>query len=145
MWLIEWLPDWLFYLVLFAGVILAISALFLKQIPWVNRYQVPIMLLGILMIVIGIWFAGVIAKDRHYQQEIAELQVRVAEAEKKAAEANTQIEYVYRDRVEVVEKVRYKVISAIRESSNEIDANCQVSPAAVEILNQAAESPQEPQ
>lgn len=144
MWLLNWLPDWIFYLALFVGAISVVSALFLiKQIPFVSKYQTPMMLLGILLVVAGIWFAGGIAKDQQYQREIANLRVKIAQAEQQAAETNTKIEYVYRDRVEVVEKVRYKVISAIRESSNEIDANCQVNPAAVDILNQAAESPQE--
>lgn len=140
MWILNFLPDWIFHALLIVGVLGIIASMFLKQIPVINRYQTPIWILGILLTIAGVWYSGGIAKDREYQQKISELQVKVAEAEKRAAETNAKIEYVYRDRVEVVEKIRYKVISAIRENSNELDANCRIIPQAVDILNQAAVS-----
>ena len=139
MWLINFLPDWIFYLLLIIGILGIIISMFLKEIPVINRYQTPIWLLGILLTILGVWFAGGISKDQEYRERISALQLRVAEAEKKSAEVNTQIEYVYRDRVQVVEKVRYQVISAIREHSTSMDANCTVIPTAVEILNQATQ------
>jgi len=138
MWILNFLPDWIFHALLIVGVLGIIASMFLKQFPIISKYQTPIWLLGIVLVVVGVWFSGGIAKDREYQQQIAELQVKIAESEKRAIEANAQIEYVYRDRIQVVEKIRYKVISAIRESSGKIDANCQVVPEALEILNQAA-------
>jgi hypothetical protein len=139
MWLINFLPDWIFYLLLIIGILGIITSMFLKEIPVINRYQTPIWVLGILLTVVGVWFAGGISKDREYRERISALQLRVAAAEKKSAEANTQIEYVYRDRVQIVEKVRYQVISAIRENSTAMDANCTVVPQAVDILNQATQ------
>ena len=140
MWLINFLPDWIFYLLLIIGILGIIISMFLKEIPVINRYQTPIRLLGILLTILGVWFAGGISKDQEYRERISALQLRVAEAEKKSAEVNTQIEYVYRDRVQVVEKVRYQVISSIRESSTSMDANCTVIPQVVDILNQATQS-----
>jgi hypothetical protein len=140
MWLINFLPDWIFYLLLIIGILAIVVSMFLKNIPVVGHYQTPIWLLGILLTVVGVWFAGGISQEREYRERISALQLRVAAAEKKSAEANTQIEYVYRDRVQIVEKVRYQVISAIREYSTAMDANCTVIPLAVDILNQATQS-----
>lgn len=138
MWILNFLPDWIFHAALVLGVLAIVISMFLQQFPLIKRYQTPLWLLGLILCIAGVWYSGGIAKDREYQQRISDLQVQIAQAEKRAAEANARVEYVYRDRVEVVEKIRYKVISAIRESSNALDANCQVIPEAVDILNQSA-------
>ena len=140
MWILNWLPDWIFYLITASGVVALSAGMFLKGIPVVGKYQIPVLFVGAILTVVGIWYLGGIAKDREYRERIAEMQVKIAEAEKKAAEENTKIEYVYRDKIKVVEKVRYEVIGSIRESASELDANCYVIPQAVEILNKAASS-----
>lgn len=137
-WLIGLVPDSAFYAMFFLGLLGIIASIFLRNIPIVNKYHNPIFLLGLLLTVVGIWFAGGISKDREYREKIADLQVKVAEAEKRASEASAQIEYVYRDRVKVVEKVKYEVVGTIRKYEGELDANCQISPKAVDILNQSA-------
>lgn len=139
MWVLNFLPDWVFHLVLVIGIINIVVGVFLRGFPIIDRYQTPIVLLGVFLTVAGIWYSGGIAKDREYRERIAKLQLQVAEAEKKAAEANAKIEYVYVDRVKVVERVRYEVVSAIRENSNALDANCKIIPQAVDIINQAAQ------
>jgi hypothetical protein len=140
MWILNWLPYWIFYLILLIGVLGIVASYVLKTIPFVRKHAMGIQVAAILLTVVGVWFAGGIAKDREYRERIAALQLKIAESEKRAAEANAEIEYVYVDRVQVVEKVRYQVIGSIREHSNELDANCTISPKAVEILNRSAEA-----
>lgn len=140
MWILNWLPYWVFYLVLLIGVLGIAASYVLFAIPFVKKHAMGIQIAGILLTVVGVWFAGGIAKDREYQARINNLQLQIAQAEKQAAETNAEIEYVYVDKIKVVEKVRYKVIGSIREYSNELDANCTVSPKAVEILNRSAEA-----
>lgn len=140
MWLIGFLPDSVFYALLILGLLGIIASIFLRNLPIISKYHNPLFLLGLLMTVVGVWFAGGIAKDREYRERIAALQLEIVESEKRAAEANAEIEYVYVDRVEVVEKVRYQVVGSIREYSNELDANCTISPKAVEILNRSADA-----
>lgn len=138
MWILNWLPYWVFYLVLVLGVLGIVASYVLKTIPTVSKHAMSIQVAAILLTVVGVWFAGGIAKDREYRERIAALQLEIAKSEKRAAEANAEIEYVYVDRVQVVEKVRYQVVGSIREYSNELDANCTISPRAVEILNRSA-------
>lgn len=138
MWLIGLIPDSVFYAVFFIGLLGIIVSIFLRNLPVVNKYHNPIFLLGLLLTIVGIWFAGGISKDREYREQLADLKVKVAEAEKQAAEASAKVEYVYRDRVQVVEKIKYEVVGSIRKYEGELDANCQISPKAVEILNKSA-------
>jgi hypothetical protein len=138
MWLVGILPDNVFYVMFFLGLLGIIVSIFLRNIPVINKYHNPIFLLGLLLTVTGIWYAGGVSKDREYREAISKLEVEIAQAEKRAAEASAKVEYVYRDRVEVVEKIKYRVIGSIRKYEGEIDSNCRISPKAIEILNESA-------
>lgn len=138
MWALNFLPDWVFHLILVVGVLGLIASYFFKFVPFITTYRIQLQVVSIILTVLGVWYEGGIAKDREYRERIAELKLQVAQAEKAAAEANAKIEYVYVDRIKVVEKIKYEVLNSIRESSSELDANCVISPKAIEILNKAA-------
>jgi len=139
MWLLSFLPDWIFYLILIVGVLAIIAGEFLKMIPFISQHGQIIRVSGIALTVIGIWFHGNIAANNRWEAKVAELELKVANAEKAAAEANAKIEYVYVDRIKVIEKIKYEVIGSIKENSSELDANCKITPKAVDILNRAAQ------
>lgn len=140
MWLLSLLPDWIFYLLLIIGVLAIIAGEFLKTIPFISEHGQIIRVAGIVLTVIGIWFHGNIAANNRWEAKVAELELKVAKAEKEAAEANAKIEIVYVDRVQVVKEIQYKTINNIKNNANELDANCVISPKAVEILNNSAAS-----
>jgi hypothetical protein len=81
--------------------------------------------------------AGFRLRNNKWQARIQELEARVAAAEKQAAETNTKIETVYVDRVQVVKEIQYVVRKDIERAATELDANCRISPRAIELLNQA--------
>jgi hypothetical protein len=140
LWMLTFVPDWIYKAILWLGVFAVFAAYFLKIIPVVSAYSKGLKVTGIILIIIGVWFNGQLSADNKWKARVADLQAKIAESEKQSAEANVQIEYVYVDRVQVVEKIRYQVVGSIRELSNEIDANCTVNPKAVEILNRSAEA-----
>lgn len=91
MWLMNFLPNWIFHAILLAGVLGLIASLVLKFIPFINTYKLPVQVVAILLIVTGVWFEGAISNQAEWEARVAEMQVKVAEAEAKSAEANVQI------------------------------------------------------
>ena len=91
MWLMNFLPNWIFHAILLAGVLGLIASLVLKFIPFFNTYKLPVQVLSILLIVIGVWFEGAISNQAEWEARVAEMQVKVAEAEAKSSEANVKI------------------------------------------------------
>ena len=91
MWLMNFLPNWIFHAILLAGVLGLIASLVLKFIPFINTYKLPVQVLSILLIVTGVWFEGAISNQAEWEARVAEMQVKVAEAEAKSSEANVQI------------------------------------------------------
>ena len=91
MWLMNFLPDWIFHAVLLAGVLGLLASLVLKFIPVVSTYKLPIQAAAILLIVVGVWFEGAMSNQAAWEARVAEMQVKVAEAEAKSQETNVQI------------------------------------------------------
>jgi hypothetical protein len=138
LWMLTFVPDWIYKAILVLGVFAVFAAYFLKIIPVVSAYSKGLKVTGIILIIIGVWFNGQLSADAKWKARVADLQNRIAQAEQQAAETSAQIETVYVDRVQVVRDTQYIIQGQIRESSVDLDATCQISPRAVEILNQAA-------
>lgn len=138
LWMLTFVPDWIYKAILYLGVFAVFAAYFLKVIPVVSAYSKGLKVTGIILIVVGVWFNGQLSADAKWKARVADLQDRIAQAEQQAAEASAQIETVYVDRVKVVKDTQYIIQGQIREFSVDLDATCQLSPRAVEILNDAA-------
>lgn len=112
MWILKWLPDWIFYLILFVGVVGLLATYlikFLRFIPSLYVYRTPIQLVSVAMIVFGTFMAGAIYDNDAWLAKVRELEDKVAESEKLAAQKNT----------EIVEKVVTKT-QVVREKGNDI-------------------------
>lgn len=138
MFLLNWLPDWIFYFILLAGVAGIVISFFIKFIPFVNTYRLPLQLVSVVLTVAGVWFAGGIAKDQEYREQIEAAKKRAEIAEQKAKDATARVEYVFKDKVKVVKETQVIVQEKIRDLSVQIDGQCKVIPQVIDIHNQAA-------
>ncbi len=100
-WMLSLLPDWFWTLVLIAGIIGLIAAWILKKIPFVSNNALAIKVISIILLLVGVYFQGVIANEEKYKAEHERLKAEIAKAEEKARSTNVEVqkEIVYRDRV----------------------------------------------
>ena len=95
MWILHFLPDalilWICNIVLLAGILLTVTAFFIKRIPVINQYRTPAQILGIALLVLGVYWRGGYAVEQEWRERVAELELKVAEAEKQSAQVNTEI------------------------------------------------------
>lgn len=138
MWLLQWLPDWVFHLILLVGVLGLGASFVLKFIPFVDQYKLPIQVAAVILIVLGVYMEGAISNQAWWEQRVAEAELRVKKAERKAAEANGKIEYVIVEKTKVVEVVDRKVQQQIRDLANKMDQRCYIIPEVNTIHNDAA-------
>lgn len=138
MWLLQWLPDWVFHLILLVGLLGLGASFVLKFIPFVDQYKLPIQVAAGILIVLGVYMEGAISNQAWWEQRVAEAELRVKEAERKAAEANGKIEYVIVEKTKVVEVVDRKVQQQIRDLANKMDQRCYIIPEVNTIHNQSA-------
>lgn len=101
MWIINFLPSWFATLLWTAGIGLMVAGFFLKSIPLVKNYNLPVKLAGAALFVAGIFLSGVYANEEKWLARVKELEAQVKIAEEKSAATNIQIQ----DRVVTKTKV----------------------------------------
>ena len=88
MWILKWLPDWFFYMILLIGVVGYFATYLLKfiPIPFISMYRVPVQLVSIICIVIGTFMAGAIHDNESWLAKVKEMEDKVAAAEAQSKE-----------------------------------------------------------
>lgn len=143
MWILKFLPDWIFYAVFFAGLIgLAITYLIrLVPVPFVYMYKTPIQLVSVAAIAIGTFMSGAIYNDHAWLDRVREMEAKVAAAEAKSAETNVQIvEKVVYD-TKIIRERGAEVIKYIDKEIVKYDETCVIPEEFVIIINKTAEQP----
>lgn len=133
MWLISILPDWIFYLFLVLGVITAVAGTVLKS-------QVT-QIASVLLITLCVWFAGGISNEAKWKQRVADLEAKVAIAEVKSAEINTQVVTKVVTKIQKVKEIVYVNKEVIREVvAKQLDLQCTIPVSAVSVHNSASQN-----
>lgn len=138
MWLLGFLSDFVIHTVLVLGVIGTLASFFVPTNPLTMQYGLITKIVSVILLVIGVFFEGTIFKDKIWEARIAEAEHRVLEAEKKAAEANGKIQYVYITKKQQLDIVKQEVQGNIKKDADMIDSFCMVVPEVVTILNTSA-------
>lgn len=138
MWILQWLPDWIFHLLLLVGLAGLAASVVLKFIPFVAHYRLPITWATSILIVFGVYMEGAISNEAAWQARVADLKLQVAKAEAASAEANGQLagKLAAKDREIAVAQAALK--NRIRAGAAAMDAVCKIPADVVAILNDAA-------
>ena len=96
MFILHFLPDsvilWFCNILLLTGIVATIAGFFAHRIPGLWSYQLGLKLVGIALLVLGVYFRGGLAVETEWRERVAAVEARLAEAEKASAEANSQID-----------------------------------------------------
>lgn len=143
MWFLSFIPDWILQWAIHGLVILGLVLTFIGSIvrfvPIIQPYALVGRQLGIVLLVIGVFFEGGYATEMSYRARIAEMQAKIKEAEIQSAKANEKLAAeVSKNKELIKEKVNQnaKDIEAKREA---INAECKLSDDAWVLYNRAVE------
>jgi hypothetical protein len=143
MWFLSFIPDWILQWAIHGLVILGLVLTFIgslvRFIPVIQPYALVGRQLGIVLLVIGVFFEGGYATEMSYRARIAEMQAKIKEAEIQSAKANEKLaNEVSKNKELIKEKVNRnaKDIEAKREA---INAECKLSDDAWVLYNRAVE------
>lgn len=139
MWILNWLPDFVFHLILIAGVLGLLASWVLRFIPLVATYRLPIQVAGVLLTILGVWYEGGIAKDAEWKARVAELEIKVAQAEAKSATENVKIVTKVVKQLELVRTRGNDVVKYIDREIVKYDNVCPIPKEVVKAHNMAAE------
>ncbi len=95
MWILHLLPDafiaWIVNIILIAGALITVAGFFVRFVPFVNTYRIPVQIAGILLLITGVYFEGGYSTEIAWRERVREAEAKVAKAEKLSAETNTQV------------------------------------------------------
>lgn len=91
LWMLAFLPDWFWTLILIISLVGVILSFFLKLIPFVNLYRIPIQLASILLLIVSIFFQGYYFNESFHATEKERLEKLKQEAEEKAKKATDDL------------------------------------------------------
>ena len=140
MFLLDFLPSWIFHLIVLVGVGGILASTVLKFIPFISNYNLPIQVGSVILLAFGLYMSGGIANQEKWEARIKELEAKIAVAEQQSITANVALEAKLKEKQQVIKQKEYIIQEKITKVKEQIDAECKVPQAAVDLLNEAAEA-----
>jgi uncharacterized membrane protein len=137
MWILQFLPNWIFYLLLLAGVVGVLVTHFVKVLPNAQLIQ----LASVATVVVSTYMIGAISNNDAWLAKIKDLEVKVAEAEAKSAAANADIVEKTVTKTQVIKQRGQDIIKYVDREVVKFDNTCVIPKEFVLSHNQAAEAP----
>ena len=117
MWILHLLPDsliaWIVNTILIAGAVATVAGFFVKFIPFVNTYRIPVQIAGILLLTVGVYFQGGYSTEMAWRDRVREVEAKVAEAEKKSQETNVEVVTKFVNRTQIVREKGQDIVNYI--------------------------------
>lgn len=145
-WLLSFLPNWIFHLVVLTGILGLLASFFFKFIPFVNQYSLPIKIVSIVVLVIGVWFEGGISNNDAWLAKVKEMEAKIAESEVKSAKENVKIveKIVIKDKIikeKADEVVKYIDKEIIKYDTKFVSGGeCEIPQEFIKAINDATGS-----
>jgi hypothetical protein len=149
MWILKWLPFWIFYAVLAVGLIgLAVTYL-LKYIPIPAIYihKTPIQLASVALIVLGTYMSGAISNEEAWLARVKELEAKVEAAQVESEKENVKIETKIVTKTQVIKERGEEIIKYVDKEIVKYDTKflpggeCEIPKEFIVLHNKAAEVP----
>jgi uncharacterized membrane protein YciS (DUF1049 family) len=139
-WLVSFLPDWVFHLIIFLGIGSLVASAILKRLPTLHTYSFIAYFAGLVLIVGGVWFEGGISEKTKWEEKVKELENKVQVAETKSHEVNTVIETKIVERVKIVKDTKNANKETAKLIANQLDSKCVVPESTVMLINSASQN-----
>jgi translation elongation factor EF-Tu-like GTPase len=145
--LLEFLPNWVFHVLLIVGVLGLLASVVLKFIPVIKTYDFPVKVISILLIMTGVWFDGAMSNQAAWEARVAEMQVKVAEAEAQSEKTNVKIITKVVNKTQIVRTRGEDIIKYVDREIVKYDTKfapggvCEIPKEFIKAHNDAAEAP----
>ena len=145
MWILYLLPSWYTHAVPVLGIVLILISMFLKVIPFISTYYIPLRIIGLVTLLFGIFFEGVMYSGKDLHEKIKELEAKVVAAEAKSAEVNTKIVEKIVTKQKIFKERGEDIIKYVDKEIIKYDVKfapggqCEIPKEFINIHNKAAE------
>ena len=142
MWILHFLPDWIYYLIIGIGLVGFLVTYLLKFIPLpaIYMYKTPIQLVSLLLIAFGVYMAGAISNEQAWKDKVAKLEKEYAESQVKSEKVNTEIVTKYVTKREIIREKGEEQIRYIDREIVKYNEVCKLPKEIITLHNDAAKA-----
>lgn len=141
MWMLSFIPDSILHafvnIVFYAGIVGTLLG-FVFNFAFLRQYRLIIQVVGILLLVAGVYFKGGYEVEIQWRERVAKLEEKVKLAEEKSKVVNTVVKTKVVTKFKTIHDTKIITQEVIKEVAAKIDTECKVAPEALIILNSAA-------
>ena len=147
MWILQWLPNWIFYGIFFAGLLGLLATYVMKFIPFVYVYRTPIQAVSVLAIVIGTYMSGAISNEETWRARVLEMEAKVAAAEIESQKETVKIVEKIVKKTEYIKTRGEDIVKYVDKEIVKYDTKflpggvCEIPKEFIKAHNNAAEAP----
>ena len=148
-WIISLIPDavlnWVYWAIIAIGLTGVLAGWIGKFIPFYGNYVKILQPIGIVLLVLGVWLRGGYDVEMSWRAKVADVEAKIAIAEKQSQETNTVIEQKVVEKTKVIKgKTEYITQYLDREVIKKEEIikyieQCPVPKEIIDVHNQAAE------
>lgn len=137
MWILKFLPSWIFTALFFLGIAGFLATKFVKILPQAKLIQAA----SIGLVFVSVYMIGAVSNNDAWLARVRDLEVKVAAAEAKSAQANTDIVEKTAAKTQVIRERGRDIVKYVDREVVKYDTNCVIPKEFVTIHNRAAEAP----
>ena len=151
MWLLHLLPTglilWIVNTLLVVGAVGVVLGFFVKFIPVVNTYRLPIQIGSIIIFCVGLWWSGGYSVEQAWRERVEALEAQVARAEEQSKTVNEKIKTKTVTRIQIVkvrgeDQIKYIDREIVRyDEKFAKGGTCEIPQEFIKAHNAAAEQP----
>jgi hypothetical protein len=119
--------------------VLTVTAFFIRSIPVINQYRIPAQVLGIALLIVGVYFRGGLAVEQVWRERVAELEAQIMVAETASREANVKIETRVVKKTEYITRRGQDIVQFVDREVVKYDNTCVIPAPFIQAHNRAAE------
>lgn len=145
MWLLHLLPMGLIAIIVHGifllGVVALAASYIVKYIPTIGTYALPARVASIAILVVAVYLEGVYGTHMWYQDQVKDLQAKIAISEAQSKELNTELSAEIKKDTQTIKTHTDTIHTEVREKLVPIDKDCSLDPLVISILNHGATTP----
>lgn len=111
--ILGFLPSWLWTALFFVGVALLIGAQFLRALPFISSYRIPISFIGFFTLMLSVWQLGAASNEEKWQNRIDEVRQQLESAKAESIAANEKLRKEQEEKAKIAEQKSKTVIQYV--------------------------------
>lgn len=131
------------------GTVLTIAGFFIHRIPFplLWQYQLPFKIVGMLLLVAGVYFRGGYAVEAQWRERVVEVEAKLRLAEEQSAKENVRIQERVVKKTEYITRRGQDIIQYVDREIVKYDVKfapggqCEIPREFITTINRAAEAP----